>query len=95
VQITLNIPEELAAEIIAAGQDPAQVTLEALVIDGYRAQRLSEEEVREALGLATRMQVHAVLQQHGVPLHYSIEDFEQDMETSRSLREGVDHPLAG
>jgi predicted HTH domain antitoxin len=89
MQVTLNIPDDLAAQIIPAGKDPSRATLEAVAVEGYRTQRLSEEEVREMLGLATRMQVHAVLKEHGAVLNYSIEDFVQDMQTSLRLRSGI------
>ena len=87
MQITFDIPEQLAAGILRAGKDPAHVALEALAVEGYRSASLSEEEVRLMLGLATRMQVHGVLKEHGTPLNYSVEDFERDQQTSRRLRE--------
>jgi hypothetical protein len=89
MQVTLEIPDALAAQFTAAGKDPAQVALETLAVDGYRTQRLSESEVREIMGYGTRMQVHALLKEYGVYIHYSEKDFEQDMETSRSLREST------
>jgi predicted HTH domain antitoxin len=94
MQVTLTIPDELAAELIAAGRDPARAALEALAIEGYRSQRLSESEVRQLLGYETRMEVHALLAEHGVCLHYSLDDLETDAETSRyvhSLREEAQH----
>jgi predicted HTH domain antitoxin len=86
MQVVLDIPDDLAAQIIPPGKDPSRAALEAIAVEGYRTERLSEEEVREMLGLATRLQVHAVLKEHGASLNYSLEDFEQDKQTSRSLR---------
>lgn len=76
VQITLTIPDELGALLIPAGKDPAQAALEALVIERYRAQRLSESEseVRRMLGCGTRMQVRVLLKEHDVSLNYSMAD---------------------
>jgi predicted HTH domain antitoxin len=82
MQVTLNIPDSLAAQLIAAGESPSQAALEALAIEGYRTQRLSENEVRVLLGYETRMQVHALLKQHGVYLNYSLSDLEQDIRAS-------------
>ena len=45
--------------------------------------------MRHMLGFSSRMQVHAFLKEHGVHLHYSLEDLEQDRETSRELEEKV------
>ncbi|HEY1744681.1 MAG TPA: UPF0175 family protein [Granulicella sp.] len=86
MRVTFDIPDTVAAQLTAAGKDPARVALESFAIDGYHTQQLSEGQIRRMLGYGTRMQVHALLKEHGVPLHYSLEDFEQDLETSHSLR---------
>jgi len=65
--------------------------LEALALEGYRSQRLGESAVRRLLGLQTRMDVHGFLKEHGVYLHYTMEDLEHDtavaLETARRFRE--------
>jgi len=86
VEITLNIPDELARQVASEGKDPARVALEALALEGYRTERLSESAVRQMLGFQTRMQVHAFLKQHGVYLHYDVADLEQDQATAEKLR---------
>jgi hypothetical protein len=86
VEITFNIPDELARKITLEGSDPARVALEALALEGYRTERLSESAVRQMLGFETRMEVHAFLKQHGVYLHYDIADLEQDQVTAEKLR---------
>src|ERR1700680_3523503 len=86
VEITLNIPDELARQVTPEGGDPARVALEALALKGYRAERLSESAVRQMLGFETRMEVHAFLKQHGVYLHYDLADLEQDQATAEKLR---------
>jgi predicted HTH domain antitoxin len=89
MQVTLDIPDNLAEQLIAAGKDPSREALEALAVEGYRTQRLTESEVKQMLGYGTRMQVHALLKEHDVYLHYSLEDLETDAKTSqfaRSLR---------
>jgi len=86
VEITLNIPDELARQVTSEGKDPARVALEALALEGYRAERLSESAVRQMLGFETRMEVHDFLKQHGVYLHYDVSDLEQDHVTAEKLR---------
>ena len=78
--ITIEIPEDLARQLIAAGQDPARAALEAVALEGYRSDRLSEADIRELLGLETRMEVHGFLKEHGVFLHYTDEDLAHDRE---------------
>jgi predicted HTH domain antitoxin len=85
MQVTVTIPDDLAAQLTAAGKDPARAALEALAVEGYRAGRLSENEVRVMLGYETRMQVHALLKEHDVYLNYSMSDLEQDIRASDEL----------
>jgi predicted HTH domain antitoxin len=82
VEIALNIPDEVAAQIMSGGIDISRAALEALAIEGYRSERLSESDLRRLLGLETRMEVHAFLKDHGVYLHYSISDLERDRESA-------------
>jgi len=85
MQVTLDIPDNLAAQLIPAGKDPAREALEALAVEGYRTERLTESEVRQILGYETRMQVHALLAEHNVCLHYTMEDLQQDIDASNKL----------
>src|SRR6266567_9602780 len=83
--ITVEIPEELAGQLIAAGQDPARAALEAIALEGYRSDRLTEADIREMLGFETRMEVHGFLKEHGAFLHYTGEDLEHDLEMARQI----------
>ena len=83
--ITVEIPEELAAQLIAAGQEPARAALEALALEGYRSDRLTEADIRELLGFDTRMEVHGFLKQHGAFLPYTNEDLEHDREVASQV----------
>lgn len=94
MQITLNIPDELARQVASEGQDPARVALEALALEGYRSERLSESAVRQMLGFETRIEVHAFLKHHGVYLHYDVTDLEHDAATARGLRGKLDGDTA-
>ncbi len=78
MQVTLEIPDAFAAELMAAGKDPARLAIEALAMEGYRNRQLSESGVRRLLGFETRLEVHGFLSDNGVPLNYSLEDWEHD-----------------
>jgi hypothetical protein len=86
MEITLNIPDELARQVVSEGKEPARVALEALALEGYRAELLSESSLRQMLGFETRMEVHAFLKEHGVYLHYDVSDLDQDEAVASSLR---------
>jgi hypothetical protein len=85
MQVTFDIPDNIAAQIIAEGKDPARAALEALAVEGYRTEQLSESEVRQMLGYETRMEVHALLKEHGAYLQYTMGDLQMDIAASDKL----------
>jgi predicted HTH domain antitoxin len=85
MQVTLEIPDTIAAQLTAAGKEPARVALEALMVEGYRTRQISEGQIKRTLGYQTRMEVHDLLKQHGVPLNYGVEELQQDIETIQRL----------
>jgi hypothetical protein len=86
MRIALNIPDELAQQMIRQGQDPARVALEALALESYRTELLSESALRQMLGFETRMEVHDFLKKRRVFLHYDLDDLEQDRATAHKIR---------
>jgi hypothetical protein len=87
MQVTLELPEDIAHRLAADPQSLSQAALEALAIEGVRAGKLSTGQARRLLGFGTRMQVDAFLQEHGVGLPLAEEDVERDREVSRRFRE--------
>lgn len=87
MQITLDLPDDVAQGLEAQVKDLPRALLESFALEGYRSGSLTEEQVRRLLGFGTRMQVHGFLKEHGVHLNYGREELEQDMETLRSLPE--------
>ena len=83
--ITLEIPDELAAALTTSGQSLSRTALEALALEGYRDDRLTEADIRRLLGFETRMEVHAFLKEHGVFLHYTLQDLEHDRKAARDV----------
>jgi hypothetical protein len=84
LNITVEIPDPIAGALAGEGQDLARAVLEAVAIEGYRSDRLSEYEVQKLLGFEYCGQVHDFFKQHGVDPLYSIADLEHDIaEASR------------
>jgi hypothetical protein len=81
MQIVLNIPDNVEG-VIAPGQDPERAALEALALEGYRSERLSEYDVQQLLAFETRFQLHGFLKEHGAYMHYTMEDIERDTDTA-------------
>jgi hypothetical protein len=78
MQVTVEIPDEFAGDIVPAGSDPARLLLEDAVAAAYRDHRLTMEQVRRILGFATRMEVDPFLQKHEI-YDYSVEDLAEDI----------------
>ena len=76
--ITVELPDALEGLLFANGQEPARAVLEAIALEGYRADRLTESDVRQMLSFETRMEVHEFLKKHGAFMHYSAEDLDHD-----------------
>ena len=60
---TLDIPDEIASQLTAPGQELSRAALEALALEGYRRDALSQFQVGRLLGL-TRIETEDFLAQH-------------------------------
>ena len=85
MQITLELPDDVAQGLEAQMKDLPRALLEGFALEGYRSGKLTEEQVRKILGYGTRMQVDGFLKEHGVYLDYTLEDLDRDSETSREF----------
>lgn len=77
--VTIEIPDQLVEALAPGGGDLSRAVIEAMVLEGYRADRLSEYEVQQLLGFESRLDVHGFLKEHGVYLNYGMEDLEHDI----------------
>jgi len=64
--VTIEIPDDLASVLGGTGKELANAALEAIALEGYRSDRLSEADIGQLLGFETRMEVHAFLKDHRV-----------------------------
>lgn len=85
MQITLELPEDIAASLTPSGGDLSRSALEALALEAYRERKLSTGQLRRLLGFQTRSQVHGFLKEHRVFLHYDEEDLEHDRQAGDLL----------
>ena len=85
VKISLDIPDDLLRQLAEDGTDLSRAALEALAIDAYRMDRITSVQLRSLLNISSRYELDGFLKQHGVPLEYTIEDFEKDRKTLDNL----------
>jgi len=78
IAITVELPESVAEKLCNDKKDLSRAALEAIALEGYRSNRLTGLQVREILGLETRLELDAFLKEHRIDLEYSFEDLERE-----------------
>jgi hypothetical protein len=85
MNVTVEIPDEVAQRLKAAGGDLSRRALEALALEEYKLGRLSRPELRRLLGFATRAELDAFFKAHEVFGTYTPADLERDRQDLRRL----------
>lgn len=83
MEVHIELPEDIAAALLAVGPDIGRTAMEGMALEGYRSGQLSEEQVRRLLGFESRFDVHSFLKAHRVYLDYTEEDLDHDLEAAR------------
>ena len=78
MELTVQIPDDVAVRLNAAGGDLSRRALEALVAEEYRQNRLTKPDLRRVLGFETSDQIDTFLKLHEVWIDYSMEDLERE-----------------
>lgn len=88
--ITLEIPEELAAQMGNSQQELSRHAFEALVLEAYREDRIGSPQAAALLGFSRLRWNHFLKKKQVMEHAYSVEDLERDVATIQRLRsEGV------
>jgi Uncharacterised protein family (UPF0175) len=85
MELTLHIPDDVAERLSAAGSDLSRRALEAFGLEEYKAGRLSDSQLRQLLGFATRQELDGFLKTHEVWLNYTMEDLERERAALKRL----------
>ena len=85
MRVTIQLPDDISAALEERWDDVPRRSLEAIAVEAYRSGALTESQIRRLLGLESRFQVHALLKEHHVPLHYTSADLEDDLQVQREL----------
>ncbi|HEY4381551.1 MAG TPA: UPF0175 family protein [Acidobacteriaceae bacterium] len=85
MQVKVDIPDDLAAQIIPAGQDPARAVLEDALVQAYRENRISGPQLMQALGIETRDELDGLLKSHQVWIEYSMDDLNKEREAMERI----------
>jgi hypothetical protein len=66
MDITIQIPDELARDLAKTGADLSRRALEAFALEEYKVRHLSRPAMRKLLGFETRDQLEDFLKAHAV-----------------------------
>ena len=86
MQVTLELPEDLARLLWENSAGLTRAALEALALEGLRAGKLTVAQARRLIGISSRYEMDGFLKCHGVLLSLTVDDVDRDAETARSFR---------
>jgi hypothetical protein len=78
MNLTLEIPDDVAQRLSAVGGDLSRRALEALVAEEYRQGHLTKPDLRRLLSLETGDQIDGFLKAHDVWIDYTLQDLERE-----------------
>jgi hypothetical protein len=90
MDVTLQIPDDIAAHLAPGGGDLSRRALEGFALEEYKAGRITKVQLRQMLGLE-RIELDGFFKSHGVYDDYTMEDFEAERQ---ALEEAVHVPPA-
>jgi len=97
MNVTVNIPDDLAAQLSAAGGDLSRRALEAFGLEEYKSARITQNQLRRLLGFANRYELDG-FSKTSVARQTPSENWDSDKtcnsssrETLRTMENPVDH----
>lgn len=85
MQITLNVPEELARELAPDAEGLSRAALEALALEGIRSGKLSAGQAQKLLGFRTTYRLDGFLKEHGIWRETTLEQVQRDSEVALAI----------
>jgi hypothetical protein len=86
MQVTLELPEDLAQLFGDSSNMLSRAALEALALEGLRTGKLTVAQGRRLLGISSRYEMDGFLKAKGMFFNLSAEDVKRDAETALSFR---------
>jgi hypothetical protein len=78
MQLTIDIPDDVAERLKAAGGDLSRRAVEAFALEEYKRGQLTKPELRRLLGFGTRDALDSFLKTHGIFESYSLDDLARE-----------------
>ena len=84
MQVTVEVPDELAAALNLADRDPAGAALEAMALEAFRERKLTGYQLRTLLGIPSRFDFWEFLKERRIET-YTFEDLEHDLAVLKTV----------
>ena len=85
MNLIVEIPDDIAGRMSAAGGDLSRRALEALLAEEYKHDRITKPELQQLLGIETTYDLDGFLKAHDVWIEYTREDAERERDTLHRL----------
>ena len=85
MQVTVDIPDDVAERLKRAGGDLSRRALEAFALEEFRRGLLTKVELRRLLGFGTRDALDGFLKVHGIYENYSLDDLARERRDLKRL----------
>jgi hypothetical protein len=85
MEITITIPDDVAAQLRNGDEDVSRKVLEFVAIQGYLSEELTAYDVQKMLGFQSRFEVDAFFKAHGLRRDYTLEDLERERATAAAI----------
>ncbi|HEY4361743.1 MAG TPA: UPF0175 family protein [Bryobacteraceae bacterium] len=72
MNVTVQIPDDLAPRLMASGHDLSREALELMAAWAYRQDRITKPELRRLLGIETAYQLDGFLKAHDIWIEYDL-----------------------
>jgi hypothetical protein len=85
VNVTVQIPDDLAKRLAASGDDLSRRVLEGFALEEYKAGHITKTELRRLLWLETRYELDGFLKAHAVAADVTMDDVRSDLRDLENL----------
>lgn len=83
MQVTIEIPDDVAAQLKQPSGSISREMLEAFAVEGYRTEKLSRGQVSELLGL-NFWETEEFLKERAAYLHIDLNDMQDDRQSTEA-----------
>jgi predicted HTH domain antitoxin len=84
MNISFDLPRNIERLVCLKGADPSREAKEAYLFELYRQERISHDELSEALGLGFH-QTQQLIKEHGAGDDFTLEEFEAERKVLREM----------